>query len=341
MLGCFVACGRVVTHERQVVDTLPNTPRVFEMLFTGDVMQHTPQLKAAKTAEGYDYSSSFEAVRALLTEADVTVVNLETTLSEKPPYTGYPLFRSPAALAHELARCGVDVACLANNHALDGGARGVRQTVEVLDSCGIRHTGVFCDSTDYAAHRILRFERDGIRVALVNYTYGTNGMPLPEGMAMHRMDTIRMKQDLQEAARESDCVVAVMHWGIEYERQPNRVQRRLAAFLHRHGVDVVIGHHPHVIQPYEADSTRICFYSLGNFVSNQRKRYCDGGLVARVRIMKGVNGMLRYAAEAIPVWVERPQYRVLPLFSEDTILRSEACRLFLSDTEQLLMRGVQ
>ena len=332
-----VSCGGGRTADVAVCDSLSSEPRRIELLFTGDVMQHLPQIKAARTANGYDYAPSFEAVRPLLQQADVAVVNLETTLSMRPPYTGYPLFRAPAALVRELAQCGVDVACLANNHTLDYGARGVRQTITVLDSCGMRHTGVFADSTDYRANRIVRFEKNGIRVALLNYTYGTNGMPLPKGMLMHRIDTVRMAVDLQEAAVESDCVVAVMHWGIEYERKPNREQRRLAAFLHRNGASIIIGHHPHTIQPYEADSTRVCFYSLGNFVSNQRKRYCDGGLMARVYIIKESNGDVHYAAEAIPVWVDKARgYRVEPLELADSTAYEGACEQFRRDTYEVL-----
>ena len=332
-----VSCGGGRTADVAVCDSLPSEPRRIELLFTGDVMQHQPQIKAARTADGYDYSPSFEAVRPLLQQADVAVVNLETTLSARPPYTGYPLFRAPMALAQTLADCGVDVACLANNHALDAGARGVRQTVALLDSCAIRHTGLFADSTDYRANRIVRFEKNGIRVALLNYTYGTNGMPLPRGMLMHRIDTVRMAIDLQEAAAESDCVVAVMHWGVEYERKPNREQRRLAEFLHRNGAKIIIGHHPHTIQPCEADSSRVCFYSLGNFVSNQRKRYCDGGLMARVRVVKEPNGVVHYAAEAIPVWVDKEHgYRIEPLSLPDSVTYQGACEQFLCDTYELL-----
>lgn len=333
-----VSCGGGRVTEVAVCDSLPNAPRRIELLFTGDVMQHLPQINAARTADGYDYAPSFEAVRPLLQQADVAVVNLETTLSERPPYTGYPLFRAPAELARELARCGVDAVCLANNHTLDYGARGVRQTMAALDSCGMRHTGVFADSADYRANRIVRFEKNGIRVALLNYTYGTNGMPLPKGMIVHRMDTVQMALDLQEAVAESDCVVAVMHWGIEYERKPNREQRRLAEFLHRNGADIIIGHHPHTIQPYEVDSARVCFYSLGNFVSNQRKRYCDGGLMARVHINKESNGIVHYAAEAIPVWVDKAQgYRIEPLSLSDSVTYQGAREQFRRDTYELLL----
>lgn len=315
-------------------------PRQAVLLFAGDVMQHTPQIEAARRGVAYHYESVFESVHPYFSSADIAVVNLETTLSEEPPYTGYPLFRAPAALAHALARCGVDVACLANNHALDWGAEGVRRTARILDREGMRRVGVYRDSTDFARHNILRLESRGLRFALMNYTYSTNGMPVPQGMVINRIDTLRMARDLAAVA-DVDCRIVCIHWGNEYERRPNVEQRRLAAFLRRNGADVIIGHHPHVIQPYVADSSHLCFYSLGNFVSNQRKRYCDGGLMVRVTVTSLPDGRLDLRAEAIPVWVDkRAGYRVVPLVDHDSVVRNDACELFRRDTRILLSEGL-
>ncbi len=332
-------CGAAASADDNAAGTPSDTPRPIEqravLLFTGDVMQHTPQLTAARRGDSYDYSESFACVAPLLRAADLAVVNLETTLADAPPYTGYPLFRSPAALADALAACGVDVACLANNHALDGGAAGVRSTAAHLARTGIRHTGIFADSAAYRRDRILRFDLNGIRLALLNYTYGTNGLPTPQGMVVHRIDTTALKRDLA-AASEADCRVVCIHWGNEYERQPNAAQRRLAALLRRAGADLVIGHHPHVIQRYEGDSTGGVCYSLGNFVSNQRRRYRDGGLMARITLTKRTDGKMHYATELLPVWVDRRGYRILPREVADTLPLGEEYRLFRQDTDSLL-----
>lgn len=152
---------------------------------------------------------------------------------------------------------------------------------------GLRHTGTFVDSLRHGADHPLRLAANGIRFALFNYTYGTNGLPVPAGTTVNRIDTTVIARDLAAVDRGAvDCVIAFVHWGNEYERRPDSEQRMLAGFLRRHGADLVVGSHPHVVQPFEQDSTGAVFYSLGNFVSNQRRRYCDGGLLAEVEVVK-------------------------------------------------------
>lgn len=330
-----VACGGRTTPQATPMPTTDEPPIPITLLFTGDVMQHSPQLTAARKGDRYDYTDSFTHIAPLLRAADLTVVNLETTLADEPPYAGYPLFRSPAALAEELADVGVDVACLANNHALDGGGKGVRSTVAILDRTGLRHTGIFADSCDRQHNHPLHLNVQGVRITLLNYTYGTNGLATPEGIFVNRIDTTRIQRDLAASA-EADCRIVCIHWGNEYERRPNARQRALATLLRRAGADVVIGHHPHVIQPFEADSTGAVFYSLGNFVSNQRRRYRDGGLMARITLTRRSDGSLRYFSEAIPVWVDRNGYRILPCEAADTMALGEAYRTFRADTDSLL-----
>ena len=313
----------------------PPQPLHAELLFAGDVMQHLPQLRAARCGDRFDYGAVFAAVQPRFEQADLTVVNLETTLARRGPYTGYPCFRSPAALAAALRRSGVDAVCQANNHTLDGGAGGVRTTLELLDSCGLLRTGLYADSLDRVRHHALHIERNGIRFVLLNYTYGTNGIPTPPGILVSRIDTAAMWRDLAAAAG-ADCRIVCIHWGEEYMRRPSRAQQELARQLQEHGADLIIGAHPHVVQPVEADSMRVVFYSLGNFVSNQRKRYCDGGLMARIGVTKYPDGRMRYTAEAIPVWVALPDYRVLPAEAADTMQLGEAYRIFRNDTDMLL-----
>lgn len=314
--------------------------RHVRLLFGGDVMQHMPQVTAARQADGtFDYSTSFGALKPLFTQADLVVVNLETTLTDSADYSGYPRFRSPRALAGALRHAGVDVCVLANNHCCDGGARGIRTTLAELDRCGIARTGVFADSADFRVHHPLRIEKNGIRIALLNYTYGTNGLSVPTGKIVNHIDTARMAQDLRVARdNQTDCVVVFIHWGEEYERRENTTQRRLAAFLQAHGADVIIGSHPHVVQPLRADSAGVVFYSLGNLVSNQRKRYCDGGIVAEVRVTWRPDAPIAYEATAIPVWVQLPAYRMLPPAAADTMQMSTFERAqydrFVADTRE-------
>ena len=337
-------CNLIVLEEKSMavepsiieVET-KEEPQRATLLFVGDWMQHAPQITAARRREGYDYTRSIEMVAPMMREADLTIANLETTLRRHEPYTGYPMFRSPVALADALRSCGVDVALLANNHCCDGGREGITTTAVELSKRGMAHTGAFYNEADRQRNRILRFEIEGIRIALINYTYGTNGLPTPQGMWVNRIDTLEMARDLQQIEmRGADCVVACLHWGNEYERRPNRQQRELATFLQQRGVDLIIGSHPHVIQPIEADSSRVVAWSLGNFVSNQQQRYRDGGLILQVEIEKGDTTPCHYRCKAVPVWVLREGYRILPPEVADTLNMGESARRryeeFIRDT---------
>ena len=317
-------------------------PRTARLVFAGDLMQHLPQVEAARRADGtFDYGRTFEAVAPLFADADLAAINLETTLTDSDRHTGNPCFRSPAALADALRACGIDVCVLANNHCCDGGTEGIRTTLRTLDRAGIGRTGVFADSCDLRRHHPLRLRAGEVEVALLDYTYGTNGIPVPHGALVNRIDTAAMRRDLHRARSEGADVVAVcIHWGEEYARRENAAQRRTAAWLRRHGADLVIGSHPHVVQPYRADSAGAVFYSLGNFVSNQRRRYCDGGIVAVIDVVCRDGQRPLFRAGTVPVWVLLPGYRVLPGPVADTLRMSPAARRayerFAADTHEIL-----
>lgn len=323
----LVLCGCLSCRER--VEKRPLRPRESSLLdsivlpgreeltlvFSGDVMQHLPQVVAAQKADGtYDYSDCFRYIRPFWEEADWAIVNLETTLSRTGPYSGYPRFASPTALVGALKEAGVDVAVLANNHCCDRGLVGIRTTVRTVDSLGLRYGGVYVDSA--RAQKPLILSKKGFRVALLNATYGTNGLPVPKGTVVHGIDTVRMEREIRRARRDSAAthVLLFVHWGEEYQRKPNAAQREVAEWCRRKGVDAVIGSHPHVAQP--VDTAARVVWSLGNFVSNQRNRYQDGGLNVRVRLAHG----RRPEIEIMPHWVWCPteegrrRYYVVPAY---------------------------
>ena len=155
-------------------------------------------------------------------------------------------------------------------------------------------------------------------------------------MEVNRIDTLAIARDLDAVRGAVDCAVVCIHWGNEYERRENGEQRTLAAFLRRHGADVVIGSHPHVVQPAEADSAHVGVYSRGNFVSNQRKRHTDGGIMAAVEAVKHPDGRMTYRLECIPVWVALPGYRILPPEAADTAVLPPAYGVFRRDVAELL-----
>jgi poly-gamma-glutamate synthesis protein (capsule biosynthesis protein) len=268
-----------------------------------------------------------------LQKADFVVGNFETTLAgAEKGYSGYPLFNSPAELAAALKDNGFDLLFTANNHSMDSGADGVIKTIDNLKAAGLNYVGT-ARSQEEKERGFIFFKND-IKIIFYAYTYGTNGIPLPSGRdyLVSLIDEERIKSDVYRAknTEEADLVVVSMHWGNEYERLPAEGQRELAERLIDSGVDVVIGTHPHVIQPAEIIKTEnsqgLVLYSLGNFISNQRWRYSDAGIILYLQLTK--NHQLNEVEVAIqditPTWVHkylengRWKFKVLPV--EDTIL---------------------
>ncbi len=315
----------------------PATVERIKILFAGDIMAHMPQILKAQQGDIYDFRPSFQYVKPLFEDADLTIVNLETTLSQTPPYSGYPAFRSPAELAAALADAGIDVAVTANNHSLDMGCSGIEQTVHILRKYGVAPIGSFRDMADQYRRNPLVVERKGIKVAIFAYTYGTNGIDAQDGAIVPGLDTVRMATELQQCV-DVDCKIAFVHWGIEYSRKPNREQKELATFLHRVGCQLVIGSHPHVVQGAESSKREVTVYSLGNFISNQRERYTDGGIIAQVSVEKSDDGC-SFWLDINPVWVRLKDYVVIPKSIGDTLTMSKSERTaylqFMQDTEKI------
>lgn len=301
IVSLFIACEAIPEPTPKEIQI---DPHEVTLVFSGDVMQHMPQVNAARLEDGsYDYTSTFQYIRPLWESADWAVVNLETTLAETGrPYSGYPMFSSPQSIAVALKEAGVDVMALANNHTCDRGAYGIRTTTRTIDSLGVLRTGAYVDSLSARKHLVL--EKYGFRIGLLNYTYGTNGMPVPKGMVVNQIDTIQMAQDIEAIRRDSlTHLLLFLHWGEEYQRSANREQRELARWCLDRGTDIVIGSHPHVVQ--EIDTAEQVVYSLGNFVSNQRNRYQDGGISVKVTLTKDLEPLIEY----LPHWVWLPSNR--------------------------------
>ena len=329
-------------------EMLDNLPKQARLVFGGDLMQNLPQVQAARDRRGgYDYSESFQFVKPLFEHADLAIVNLETTISPTGVYSGFPLFRSPKEIIHTMSDIGIDVAVMANNHVVDGGKQGVFTTLSMLDSFDIKRTGVFTDSSDLQNNHPLYLHVNGLRFALLNYTYSTNGLPVPAGLFVNRIDSSAIARDLQQIDRTTtDCVIVYFHWGVEYARQPSREQKTLAELCHRYGAEIVIGAHPHVVQPIdyieEDDGTvrNLTVYSLGNLVANQRNRYQDGGIIVAIDVTKEPGEPLALKIHYAPVWVQLPKYRILTPSVADTIRLSvterNAYRRFINDVNELL-----
>ncbi|MDN5199793.1 CapA family protein [Fulvivirgaceae bacterium BMA10] len=264
------------------------------LLFIGDIMQHDSQIKHAydPKTQGYDYHTGLEYIKPVIEKADYTIANLELTLGGRP-YKGYPQFSAPDELAVALKDNGVDFLVTANNHSCDRRSKGITRTISLLDSLQIPHTGTFVDSEARKETYPHIIEQKGFKIALLNYTYGTNGIPAPKPHIVNLIDKATIKTDLETAQQQNpDKIIVFVHWGSEYKQQPNSFQKDLANFMIEHGADIIIGSHPHVLQRMEHyyDKERekdiAIVYSLGNFVSNQRTPPRDGGAMAQITLVK-------------------------------------------------------
>lgn len=339
-LGCsLTACRQSVqepaveTPDAEPADTVV-APQEITLLFAGDLMQHKPQFVAALTADGtYDYSGCFDEVRPIIESADVAIANFETTLGGKD-YAGYPQFCSPDAYAKAIQEAGFDILLTANNHSCDTRRHGIERTISVLDTLGIPHLGTYVDSVAREAQYPFMLNQNGFCIALLNYTYGTNGIPVPKPSIVNLIDTVQMMIDIEKAqAQHPDAIIAFMHWGIEYVLHPRQVQVDMANWLLAHGVTHVIGGHPHVCQPIEfrtdtvSGERHLVVYSLGNYVSHMVDPKCTVGLMVRLTLKRDAEGVAHAsAADYQMCWVDRPVrsrkrvHRVLPIDYPDSLL---------------------
>lgn len=269
-----------------------------KLMFVGDIMGHGPQIKSAEIIkeEVYDYRSCFKYVRPILQEADLAIGNLEVTLPGKPPYHGWPNFRSPDDLADGLWHAGFDLLTTSNNHSNDAGKSGVINTIKTLKEQGFYHTGTYQNALEKDLTHPLIVYKKGFKLAFLNYTYGTDLKKHRPPTIVNLIDPIQMRKDLRIARRmKADAIIVMVHWGREYEVEESSVQRKLAMELLEWGADLVIGGHPHVVQPIveypmknqKGDrETKLVSYSLGNFISNQKKKNTDGGIILEIDLIK-------------------------------------------------------
>lgn len=307
-------------------------PDTVSISFLGDIMMHKDQIDNALQGDGtYSFPTYFREILHLTRDSDLAVANMEFTLAG-PPYSGYPCFSAPYEYADEARRSGIDVFLTANNHILDKGRTGMVRTLRHYDgmaSQGIFYTGCAEDGESDLLHNPLFLSVKGVRIALVNFTYGTN-VPLQGGEAVvHVTDTLWLSQAIGRARdARVDFVFALPHWGTEYSLRSGRSQERLASWLVSKGCDAVIGTHPHVPQNIDSLFAELpggrrkvvpVVYSLGNLVSNMSAPNTRVGLVATLRIaIDGEGRKTLLPLETTFTWCTRPgtltsSYCVIPL----------------------------
>jgi poly-gamma-glutamate synthesis protein (capsule biosynthesis protein) len=291
-------------------------------------MVHQPVVKSALGADGlYDFRPHYQYVRPFFKNADLVVGNLETPLAGGR-YSGYPLFNAPDDLADALKWAGFSALNLANNHSLDRGWAGLARTVEVLKERGLIYMGAFTGPADRAAPRL--FSAAGVTVGLSGYTYGVNvplNYPNEETWRLNLADEKIIEAD-QSALKEAgaDYTVVNLHFGEEYRRTPTAGQINLVENLFAAGVDLIIGHHPHVVEPARlrpgTGGGQAAVFSLGNFISNQRFPYTNQGLMLEVSLgfdpagRKIMGPLILHQTRCLRrVVAGRPTYRVLPTYA--------------------------
>ncbi|MCB9205837.1 MAG: CapA family protein [Ignavibacteriales bacterium] len=280
----------------------------------GDIMCHSTQYNYAWVEnDSFDFNPVFSVVGNYLREKDILIGNLETVLAgNTKKFSGYPFFNSPNELASAIKNAGFDFLTLANNHASDQGLAGIERTIDVLKKVNIIPLGAnISDSSDNSNI----FVRNGLRFGMLSYTYGTNynaNFSNPRKFINH-IDTVKIKNDIAKLkSKNADLIIVLFHFGEQYQKKINSYQKNIVDKTKSYGADIIIGAHPHIIQKFEKFKTvdanldsGFVVYSLGNFVSNQRWRYSDGGIIFNFEITKNIFTDSVYVSDInyLPIWV--------------------------------------
>ena len=316
------------TSTPQPTTTTPSPlPARFTIAVTGDVLLHMPvtDRAAAYASErgsgARDFRPMFDPVRKLLRHADLALCHLETPLSvDGSGLRGYPAFNSAPEIAPALADAGYDGCSTASNHTYDQGGTGVAATLDHLDAARVAHSGSARSDTEDTTPTI--YDVDGAYVAHLAYTTFLNGAHPNEPWMINLVDLDHLDQVQADAvaarAAGADFVIVSVHWGVEFGRTPTQLQRRLAEALTAiDGIDVVVGHHAHVVQPVERINGKWVVFGLGNFLSNQQQANCcpvdsEDGIVVRITVVQRDGRYVARALDYTPTWVDRTTFRILP-----------------------------
>jgi hypothetical protein len=311
------------TREAPAKERRPK-PVELTVSVSGDTLIHSPVYGRALALGGgaeYDFAPLFAKLRPYVAKPDLGLCHLETVMGPGPPRS-YPLFNSPPALARAIERTGWDACSTASNHSLDQGEAGIATTIDALEAAGVEHTGTFASAG--ARRRPMIVKAKGVRVALLSYTTDTNGIPPPEPYSVNVADTAApILADARRARRAgADAVIANIHWGADAapEYVPEiaaRQEQMVRPLTESADVTAVVGQGPHVVQPIRRVEGEIVVFSEGNLISDQDAACCaeasQDGLVALLDLVAKGDRVRLARVRYVPVWVSRPDYRVLPV----------------------------
>lgn len=342
----FESCQSQQKHSQ-----VNESSKSLKISFVGDLMNHTDVFEYARvTSDSFDFNPYFDFVKDEISSADFAIANLETVVfgeSKKP--SGYPLFNAPISFLDALKFAGFDILALANNHITDYKKEGIIKTMQNIRAKRMESVGAF--ATLLSKDSVKIFKGNDISFALLNYTYDLNihNLSPNDKYMVNIIDSNEIKKDIQLAKNyKPDFIVLYYHFGDEYKVLPNNFQKKIVQISINSGADIIIGSHPHVLQPIEmiVDSTKnelkkLVAYSLGNFISNQRKKYTDAGGILSIYLSKNNNKAKIDSVEFIPTWVFKGNidgkrtYRILP----NKFLEMNSAKNFLSDNEKLKMKN--
>ena len=346
--GMLLFCALPSSSVAQIITT---PIQQVGLLFAGDIMQHETQLNMARQEDGtYSFSYCFRHIKELIKSRDISIANLETTIGESG-YSGYPSFCAPDSFIYAVKDAGFNVLLFANNHCLDKGKRGALYTLDLLDSLKIAHCGVYRNEQERKERYPLIIEKKGVRVALLNYTYGTNGRAIPAPMVVNLIDKEQIAIDIQTAKEHNpDAIIACMHWGDEYVSLPSQQIKELGDWLIEQGVSHIIGNHPHVVQPIEirensnSPDRNVIAYSTGNLVSNMSLRNTYGGIMIAMTLRKILNYTRPRNVHYLFTWIapkesdDKRDFTIYPAATTKIIdweYAEEKRQLFINDSRSL------
>jgi poly-gamma-glutamate synthesis protein (capsule biosynthesis protein) len=297
-------------------------PESFTLAFAGDLLPHLPldrQAAAYGGASGqpYDFRPMLAPMAPVIGAADVAICHMETPIApDQSRIAGYPAFAAPAELADGAKSAGYDGCSTASNHSLDQGRDGIAATLDRFDAVGLRHAGTARTAEEGAS--ITTYDVGGVKVAHLSYAYDFNGYKIPSDApwAVNQIDGQRIRDDAHRAREAgADFVVVSCHWGTEYQHDPNQYQRDVASqILPSPDIDLVVGHHAHVVQPIGQVGGTYVVWGLGNQLANQPETGRSDGLTAVVTVSRGVDGTYHASGiQAVPTYIEPGTFRVLPI----------------------------
>lgn len=364
----------IINDEDTSTINISKKEKEISITSVGNILFHDKQIEGAKTLEGYDFTPSFQYIKEAISKSDLSIGVLEGTLTKSEDYSGYPCFKSPYEVIDALKNTGLDIINYASNHILDGGEEGLFNTLEITKEKGIDVLGIRELKDD---KRYIIKEVHGKRIAFLSYVYESdsiNGEPtintikIPNNLIdlintfnYEKLDDFyeNVKIDISDVKSEgADFIILSIHWGEEYESNENTIQKDIANTLSELGVNIILGSHPHVIQPYETivnsrGEKTFVVYSQGNFLSNQcyeeiQDYRTEDGLLINFILGYNDNSIYLKEYEVVPTWVFREEkdgaysHKVIPLDKDiATFSKGELNEEFINGAAQSLERTME